>query len=64
MQIEDLNKTAWDHAVDQDTNPYTQVVSAQQVAEAKCPFCRMVAGSERASYVWEDPDVFGIMSLN
>jgi histidine triad (HIT) family protein len=28
-----------------------------------CPFCRMVAGSERASYVWEDPDVFGIMSL-
>lgn len=28
-----------------------------------CPFCRMVAGSARASYVWEDPDVFGIMSL-
>jgi len=31
--------------------------------DSLCPFCRMVAGSERASYVWEDPDVFGIMSL-
>lgn len=28
-----------------------------------CPFCRMVAGSQRGSYVWEDPDVFGIMLL-
>lgn len=35
MQIEDLNKAAWDHAVDSGTNPYTQVVSAQQVAEAQ-----------------------------
>jgi len=35
MQIQDLNKAAWDHAVDKGTNPYTQVVSAEQVAEAK-----------------------------
>jgi len=35
MQIEDLNKAAWDHAVDSGINPSTQVVSAQQVAEAR-----------------------------
>lgn len=35
MQIEDLNKAAWDYAVDSGTNPYTQVVSAEQVAEAR-----------------------------
>ena len=28
-----------------------------------CPFCRMVTGSERASYVWQDSEVFAIMSL-
>lgn len=28
-----------------------------------CPFCRMVSGEARASYVWDDPDVFGILSL-
>ena len=32
--------------------------------DEKCPFCRMVAGQERASYVWDDPTVFGIMSLD
>lgn len=31
--------------------------------DPSCPFCRMVAGSIQASYVWEDPDVFAIMSL-
>src|SRR5689334_3363232 len=35
MKIQDLNKSAWDHAVDGGTNPYTQVVSAEQVADAK-----------------------------
>lgn len=28
-----------------------------------CPFCRMVQGTELASQVWEDADVFAIMSL-
>lgn len=31
--------------------------------DPSCPFCRMVAGSIQASYVWEEPDVFAIMSL-
>ncbi|MEM7116752.1 MAG: class I SAM-dependent methyltransferase [Chloroflexota bacterium] len=35
MNIYNLNKTAWDHAVGQGTNPYTQVISAEQVAAAK-----------------------------
>jgi SAM-dependent methyltransferase len=35
MNIHNLNKAAWDHAVDEGTNPYTQVVSPEQVAEAR-----------------------------
>lgn len=31
--------------------------------DPSCPFCRMAAGGERASYVWEEPDLFAIMSL-
>ena len=31
--------------------------------DRECPFCRMVDGVERASYVWDDPMVFAIMSL-
>ena len=35
MNIYDLNKNAWDKAVDQGTNPYTKVVSPEQIVEAK-----------------------------
>jgi SAM-dependent methyltransferase len=35
MNIQDLNKTAWDHAVEEGNNPYTKVVSSEQVAAAK-----------------------------
>lgn len=35
MNIEGLNRTAWDRAVEGGENPYTQVVSSQQVAEAR-----------------------------
>src|SRR5262245_38895971 len=35
MQIYDLNKAAWDRAVDEGENPYTKVLSPEQVAEAK-----------------------------
>jgi hypothetical protein len=30
MDIHSLNKTAWDKAVDEGTNPYTQVVSSDK----------------------------------
>ncbi len=35
MNNYDMNKAAWDRAVDEGTNPYTQVVSSEQVAAAK-----------------------------
>ena len=35
MTIHNLNKTAWDHAVEGGDNPYTKVVSPEQVAAAK-----------------------------
>src|SRR5918994_429028 len=35
MNTHDLNKAAWDRAVDEGTNPYTLVVSPEQVAEAR-----------------------------
>jgi SAM-dependent methyltransferase len=35
MNTHDLNKTAWDHAVDEGTNPYTQVVSPEEIAAAR-----------------------------
>src|SRR5262245_38793616 len=35
MKIYDLNKAAWDRAVDEGENPYTKVLSPEQVAEAK-----------------------------
>jgi histidine triad (HIT) family protein len=28
-----------------------------------CIFCQIAAGKERASFVWDDPDVIGMMSL-
>ena len=31
--------------------------------ESNCPFCEIVAGRRRASYVWDDGAVIGIMSL-
>jgi len=34
MNIYDLNKIAWDHAVDEGSNPYTQVISSEQIAAA------------------------------
>ena len=34
MKVYDLNKAAWDQAVDEGTNPYTNVVSPEAVAEA------------------------------
>ena len=35
MNSYDLNKAAWDHAVHNGDNPYTKVVSAQQIAAAR-----------------------------
>ena len=35
MNIHDLNKVAWDQAVGEGTNPYTKVVSPEQIAEAR-----------------------------
>ncbi len=35
MNIHDINKAAWDQAVSEDNNPYTQVVSPEQIAEAR-----------------------------
>jgi SAM-dependent methyltransferase len=35
MEILDLNRAAWDHAVDGGANPYTKVVSPEQVAAAR-----------------------------
>jgi len=39
------------------------MIPIRALMNADCPFCRMVAGQERASCVWDDPCVFGIMSL-
>jgi SAM-dependent methyltransferase len=35
MKIFDLNKDAWDHAVDEGDNPYTDAVSPEEIAKAK-----------------------------
>jgi SAM-dependent methyltransferase len=35
MKIYDVNKAAWDGAVDEGTSPYTQVVSSEQITEAR-----------------------------
>ena len=35
MKIHDLNKAAWDQAVDEGENPYTQVLSSEDIAEAR-----------------------------
>ena len=35
MKIYDLNKAAWDSAVDEGENPYTKVVSSEQIAAAR-----------------------------
>jgi ubiquinone/menaquinone biosynthesis C-methylase UbiE len=35
MTIKDLNSVAWDHAVNQGDNPYTKVVSSEQVTAAR-----------------------------
>jgi ubiquinone/menaquinone biosynthesis C-methylase UbiE len=35
MNVKDLNKTAWDHAVDEGDNPFTKLISSEQVAAAK-----------------------------
>lgn len=35
MKLYDLNKDAWDRAVDEGENPYTQVVSPEEVVEAR-----------------------------
>jgi SAM-dependent methyltransferase len=35
MSIQDLNTAAWDKAVDEGDNPYTKIVSSEQVAAAK-----------------------------
>ncbi len=35
MKIHDLNKAAWDQAVDEGTNPYAKAVSAECIAEAR-----------------------------
>jgi hypothetical protein len=34
MNIHELNKIAWDQAAAEGTNPYTKVVSPEQIAEA------------------------------
>jgi SAM-dependent methyltransferase len=35
MKIHDLNKVAWDQAVGEGTNPYTKVMSPEQITEAR-----------------------------
>jgi SAM-dependent methyltransferase len=35
MKIFNLNKDAWDHAADEGDNPYTDAVSAEEIAKAK-----------------------------
>jgi 2-polyprenyl-3-methyl-5-hydroxy-6-metoxy-1,4-benzoquinol methylase len=35
MDIYELNKAAWDQAVAEGENPYTKVVSPEQIAEAR-----------------------------
>jgi len=35
MNPYELNKIAWNHAVSQGDNPYTQVISPEQVAAAR-----------------------------
>jgi len=35
MDIHDLNKAAWDRAVGEGTNPYTRVISSEQISEAR-----------------------------
>ena len=35
MRIYDLNKVAWDQAVGEGTNPYTKVVSPEEIAAAR-----------------------------
>lgn len=35
MKICDLNRAAWNQAVDEGENPYTQVVSPEGIAEAR-----------------------------
>lgn len=35
MNIHELNKNAWDHAVAEGSNPYTKVVNSEQIADAK-----------------------------
>jgi hypothetical protein len=34
-RVQDLNQRAWDHAVDRGGNPYTQAVSAEEIAAAR-----------------------------
>ena len=35
MKIFNLNKDAWDHAVDVGDNPYTDAVSPEEIVKAK-----------------------------
>ena len=35
MKIYNLNKDAWDHAVDEGDNPYTDAVSPEEIVKAK-----------------------------
>jgi hypothetical protein len=35
MQSYEWNKAAWDHTVDEGANPYTTVVSPEEVAAAR-----------------------------
>jgi len=35
MDIYGLNKVAWDRATDEGENPYTRVISARQIADAR-----------------------------
>jgi len=39
------------------------ICSATRIMNDDCIFCQIAAGKERASFVWEDPHVFGMMSL-
>lgn len=48
MNIHDLNKIAWDHAVGQGTNPYTQVVSAEEIAAARQGEWRLLLSDQKA----------------
>jgi ubiquinone/menaquinone biosynthesis C-methylase UbiE len=56
MDIVGLNSTAWDKAVEDGDNPFTHVVSSQQVAEARAGSWTIKVSAQRpVPYEWFPP---------